>query len=67
MGGGCHGGVANLEADGGHGGHTLHELGLQILRRDVEDLGVEHGAGVVHLEKRTKIPPLTHNVFKKLQ
>merc|ERR1719166_765143 len=46
---GGHGGVADLQADGGHVGHALHEGGLDVVVADVQDLGVEHGAVVIHL------------------
>lgn len=42
-------GVAHGERGGGHVGHSLHELGAEVLRLDVEDGGSEDGARVVHL------------------
>jgi hypothetical protein len=42
-------GVAHGQRHGGHVGYSLHELGAQIFRADVQDRGCEDGAGVIHL------------------
>lgn len=72
VGHGGHGGVANGEADRGHVGDTSHEPVLEVIVGDVKDLGIEHGARVVHLiknmtskHKYIKLRAQTNNNFKQ--
>ena len=53
MGRGGDGGVPDGQAHGGNVSHALHEPGLQVVIGDVQDLGGEHGTGVVHLKAGT--------------
>ncbi len=41
--------VSDGQTHGSHVAHTTHELGLEVVVGDVQDLGVEEGSGIVDL------------------